>query len=56
MAVVGLLELHGFQPGLLFYLSRPVGFLQIAYAASPIGTGLGCCYMQLGMLLYAAWL
>ena len=49
-----MLELHGFQPGLLFRLSRPVGFLQIACAVGPLGAGLGCCYMKLGILLYAA--
>ncbi|KAH8479644.1 hypothetical protein H0E87_031517 [Populus deltoides] len=30
-----------FQPGLLFCLSRPVGFLQIACAVGPLGVGLG---------------
>jgi hypothetical protein len=32
---------YGFQLGLLFRLSRPAGFLQIACVVGPLGVGLG---------------
>ncbi|KAJ6964069.1 hypothetical protein NC652_002371 [Populus alba x Populus x berolinensis] len=37
----------GINSRVLAVLSLQV-FLQIACATSPFGTGLGCCYMQLG--------